>query len=224
VFVEKPLALDEAQLQQVLDAVVRTGNDRLMVGFNRRFAPMVDELAGHLRRLHGPLAVRYLVNAGRLDATSWYLDSAEGSRFVGEGCHFIDTVSALVGSDPVDLHAAVHGEDVNALLAYPDGSTGSITYVTTGSARFPKEVLDVSGAGANARLDNFRRLSVWGRGRVTTKRAMSADKGQRRQVAAFVEALAQGREMPISLDSLVATTRATLAIGHGACEQEPVSR
>ncbi len=224
VFVEKPLALDEAQVQQVLDTVVRTGNDRLLVGFNRRFAPMVDELAAHLRRLHGPLAVRYLVNAGRLDATSWYLDSAEGSRFVGEGGHFIDTVSALVGSDPVDLHAAVHGEDVNALLAYPDGSTGSITYVTTGSARFPKEVLDVSGAGANARLDNFRRLSVWGRGRVTTKRAMSADKGQRRQVAAFVEAVAQGREMPISLDSLVATTRATLAIGHGACEQEPVSR
>jgi hypothetical protein len=122
------------------------------------------------------------------------------------------------------VHATTHGEDVSALLAYPDGSTGSITYATTGSARFPKEILDVSGAGANVRLDNFRKLSVWGRGRVTTKRAMTADKGQRRQVAAFVEAVAQEREMPISLESLVATTRATLAAGCGAHWQEPVSR
>ena len=224
VFVEKPLALDEAQVQQVLDTVARTGNDRLMVGFNRRFAPMVDELAEHLRRLRGPIAVRYLVNAGRMDAGSWYLDAAEGSRFVGEGGHFIDTVSALVGADPVEVHATSHGEDVSALLAYPDGSSGSITYATTGSARFPKEIIDVSGAGANARLDNFRKLSVWGRGRVNAKRAMTADKGQRGQVAAFVEAVAQGREMPIALESLVATTRATLAAGGGAHLQQPVSQ
>ena len=88
----------------------------------------------------------------------------------------------------------------------------------------PKEILDVSGAGANARLDNFRKLSVWGRGRVTTKRAMTADKGQRGQVAAFVDAVAQGRDMPISLESLLATTRATLAIGDGAHRQGPAPR
>ncbi len=223
VFVEKPLALDETQVQQILDTVERTGNDRLMVGFNRRFAPLVDDLTDRLRRRRGPLSVRYLVNAGSMDAKSWYLDAAEGSRFVGEGGHFVDTLSALVGADPVDVHAAVRGDEVSALLVYPDGSTGSITYVTTGSARFPKETLDVSGAGTNARLDNFRKLSVWGRGRATTKRALAADKGQRQQVAAFVEAVAQGRDMPIGLESLVATTRATLAIGSAACGQELLS-
>ena len=224
VFVEKPLALDEAQVQQIVDTVARTGNDRLMVGFNRRFAPLVDELTEHLRHLRGPLAVRYLVNAGRMDAGNWYLDPAEGTRFVGEGGHFIDTVSALVGSDPVEVHAATHGDEVSALLSYADGSTGSITYATTGSARFPKEILDVSGAGANARLENFRKLSLWGPGRVTTKRAMTADKGQRNQVAAFVEAVAQDRDMPIGLESLLATTRATLAAGSGTHGQGPVPR
>ena len=223
VFVEKPLALDAAQVQQILDTVERTGNDRLMVGFNRRFAPLVVELTGRLRRLRGPLSLRYLVNAGGMDPKSWYLDSAEGSRFVGEGGHFVDTLSALVGADPDVVHSAAHGDEVTALLVYPDGSTGSITYVTSGSKRFPKEVLDVSGAGTNARLDNFRKLSVWGPGRTTTKRAMTADKGQRRQVAAFVDAVAQERDMPISLESLVATTRATLAIGDGACSQDPAS-
>ena len=96
--------------------------------------------------------------------------------------------------------------------------------MTTGSARFPKEILDVSGAGTNARLDNFRKLSVWGRGHTTVKRAVTADKGQRRQVAAFVDAVAHGRDMPISLESLVATTRATLAVGTDACRQVPASR
>jgi hypothetical protein len=72
-------------------------------------------------------------------------------------------------------------------------------------------------------LDNFRKLSVWGRGRATTRRALSADKGQRRQVAAFVDAVARGGDMPISLESLVATTRATLAIGSAACGRDPAS-
>jgi predicted dehydrogenase/threonine dehydrogenase-like Zn-dependent dehydrogenase len=224
VFVEKPLALDEAQVQKILDTVERTGNDRLMVGFNRRFAPLVDELTERLRRRRGPVAVRYLVNAGGMDPKSWYLDAAEGSRFVGEGGHFVDTLSALVGADPIEVHSSVRGDEVSALLVYPDASTGSIDYVTTGSPRFPKEILDVSGAGSNARLDNFRKLSVWGRGRPATKRAVAADKGQRRQVTAFVEALAQGRDMPISLESLVATTRATLAIGDGAGGRESASR
>lgn len=213
VFVEKPLALDEAQVQQILDTVERTGNDRLMVGFNRRFAPLVEELVGQVRRQPGPLSVRYLVNAGKMDSKSWYLDEAEGTRFVGEGGHFIDTVSAIVGAGPVEVHSAVQGDEVHALLVYPDGSTGSIAYVTSGSAKFPKETLDVSGGGTTARLDNFRKLTVWGRGRPSTTRALAADKGQRGQVAAFVDAVARGSEMPISLDSLVATTRATLAVG-----------
>jgi predicted dehydrogenase len=195
-----------------------------MVGFNRRFAPLVEDLTARLRPSRGPLAARYLVNAGGMDPKSWYLDAAEGSRFVGEGGHFIDTLSALVGDDPVEVHSAVHGEDVHALLVYPDGSTGSIAYVTTGSARFPKETLDVSGAGVNARLDNFRRLSFWGRGRVATKRALAADKGQRRQVAAFVDAISTGGALPIPVASLLTTTRATLAVGHGNGAHDLVRR
>ena len=217
VFVEKPMALDESQLAEILRTVERTGNDRIMVGFNRRFAPLVGDLARYVQRGTGPLSVRYLVNAGRLDSKSWYLDTAEGSRFAGEGGHFIDTVSALVGLDPVRVHAEAHGEDVHAVLAYPDGSIGSIAYVTAGSARFPKETLDVTGRGGSARLDNFKRLTLWHRGRKTTKRALAPDKGQRHQVSAFLEAVRSGADMPISLDSLVATTRATLAAQGVTC-------
>jgi len=223
VFVEKPMALDESQVDDILRTVERTGNDRVMVGFNRRFAPLVAELAHLVRPREGPLSVRYLVNAGRLDQKSWYLDAAEGSRYVGEGGHFVDTVSALVGADPLRVHAEAHGDDVHALLAYPDGSVGSIAYVTAGSPRFPKETLDVSGRGANARLDNFRRLTVWHRGRKTTRRALAPDKGQRYQLSAFLDAVRGGGDMPIGLGSLVATTRATLAAKAATCPAPAVA-
>ena len=104
VFVEKPLALTEDQLVEVLDTVEESGNDRVMVGFNRRFAPLFTDLRKRLGPFRGPVSARYLVNAGRLDPGSWYLnEELEGSRFAGEGGHFIDTLSALVGHDPVEV-------------------------------------------------------------------------------------------------------------------------
>jgi predicted dehydrogenase/threonine dehydrogenase-like Zn-dependent dehydrogenase len=213
VFVEKPLALSEEQVAQVLATVAETGNDRVMVGFNRRFAPLFVHLREHFRRNDAPVSARYLVNAGQLDPASWYLKAdTEGSRFAGEGGHFVDTLSALIGHDPVEVvgQAGPSG-DVQVSLRYPDGSLGSITYATGGHRRFPKETLDVTGGGANARLDNFTRVAVWtSRGREHKRSLTGQDKGQRAEVEAFVRSVQRGEPMPITLESLVATTRATL--------------
>jgi predicted dehydrogenase len=216
VFVEKPLALTREQLDKVVETVVRTGNDRLMVGFNRRFAPLFTDLNRRFGNVDGPVSARYLVNAGRLQAGSWYLkEELEGSRFLGEGGHFIDTLTAWIGHLPVSVHATQTpgGLDIHATLRFADGSLGSITYATGGGSRFPKETLDVSGGGRNARLDNFHRATIWSRRRKDVKRALAGqDKGQRTQLERFVEAVRAGSSMPIELDSLVATTRATIAV------------
>jgi predicted dehydrogenase/threonine dehydrogenase-like Zn-dependent dehydrogenase len=212
VFVEKPLALTHEQVERVLTAVEQTGNDRLMVGFNRRFAPLFVHLRDHFRN-HDAVSARYLVNAGQLDPASWYLKAGtEGSRFAGEGGHFIDSLTALVGHDPVEVvgQAGASG-DVQVSLRYPDGSLGSIVYATGGHRRFPKETLDVTGGGVNARLDNFTRVTVWSPQGRTTKRSLKGqDKGQRGELVAFLGAVRRGEPMAIPLDSLVATTRATL--------------
>jgi predicted dehydrogenase/threonine dehydrogenase-like Zn-dependent dehydrogenase len=225
VFVEKPLALTDDELQRIIDVVASTGNDRLMVGFNRRFAPMLTQL----RSLFGPpgasSVVRYLVNAGRLDDDSWYSNTElEGSRFAGEGGHFIDTLSWWAGSLPHEVYAAPGPEhdDLQATVRFQDGSTGTISYVTGGNARYPKETLDAAGGGRSARLDNFKQATVWaGRRKNSTRARGSQDKGQQQQVAHFVEAVRTGAPMPISLDSLVATTRATLAVGKSLSSGEP---
>lgn len=215
VFVEKPLALTGEQLDRLLETVARTGNDRLMVGFNRRFAPLFTFLQRGFGSLDGPVTARYLVSAGRLEARSWYLDAdLEGSRFLGEGGHFIDTLSAWVGLPPVAVHAlhARDGEDLQVCLTFANGSLGTVTYTTGGESRFPKETFDVSGGGRSARLDNFTVATVWSpKGRTVKRSLVGKDKGQRTEITAFLDAVRSGGPMPVPLDSLVATTRATIA-------------
>ena len=225
VFVEKPLALTAEQVAAIEDTVDRTGNTRIMVGFNRRFAPTFTDLRDRFGHPASPLSARYLVNAGRLDAGSWYLDEErEGSRFTGEGGHFIDTVSALVESSPVEVYAMGAGGDVHATLRFANGSVGSISYLTDGNQRFPKETLDVTGDSRNGRLDNFSRVTVWSAKGKSGHRVLSGqDKGQQAQLKHFVEAVRTGAEMPIQLDSLLATTRATLAVAESLALQRPVS-
>jgi predicted dehydrogenase/threonine dehydrogenase-like Zn-dependent dehydrogenase len=227
VFVEKPLALTRADVDRILEVVARTGNDRLMVGFNRRFAPLFTDLRRRFGEPGGPVSARYLVNAGRLDASSWYLnEELEGSRFLGEGGHFIDTLSAWVGQPPVEVsaHQTANGLDLHATLRYADGSLGTITYAGDGDSRFPKETFDVSGGGRNARLDNFTRATVWSHAGKDSKRSYAGqDKGQRAEVAAFLDAVLHGGPMPIDLDSLVATTRATIAVAESLVSGQAVS-
>ncbi|NEW70705.1 bi-domain-containing oxidoreductase [Streptomyces rhizosphaericus] len=227
VFVEKPLALTEDELAGVLTAVEESGNDRLQVGFNRRFAPLLQEARKRFGARTGPASLRYLVNAGRLEHGSWYLQQGtEGSRFAGEGGHFIDTASWLLGADPVSVYAvATSGnEDLQVVLGYPDGSTATIAYVTTGSPGFPKETLDLIADGKVLRLDDFVRASVYGRKRWVSSRLPKArDKGQSAELAAFIKAVRTGGPMPVPLESLVATTAATLAVRAGLAAGAPVT-
>jgi len=197
-----------------------------MVGFNRRFAPLFAFLKAGLEGRDAPVAARYLVNAGRLDAGSWYLDGQlEGSRFLGEGGHFIDTLGACVDELPVEVQALQtrDGRALQVSVTFAGGSLGTITYTTDGHARFPKETLDVSGGGRSALLDNFTVATAWTPSGKHTKRSLlGQDKGQRHELAAFVDAVRDAAPMPVPLESLVATTRATIAVETSLATQRPV--
>ncbi|CAL9336116.1 bi-domain-containing oxidoreductase [Streptomyces sp. enrichment culture] len=227
VFVEKPLALTEDELAGVLQAVEESGNDRLQVGFNRRFAPLLGEARQRFGARSRPASLRYLVNAGRLQHGSWYLQQGtEGSRFAGEGGHFIDTASWLIDADPVSVYAVgtPGTEDLQVVLRYPDGSTATLSYVTTGAPGFPKETLDLVADGKVLRLDDFVRASVYGRKRwVSSRLPQARDKGQNAELAAFVKAVRTGGPMPVPLESLVATTAATLAVQTSTASGAPVT-
>jgi predicted dehydrogenase/threonine dehydrogenase-like Zn-dependent dehydrogenase len=225
VFVEKPLAVTPAQLAQVCDTIDQTGNDRLMVGFNRRFANVLNDMRGRWGVTGGAQVVHYTVNAGPLEAGSWYGQTdLQGTRFVGEGGHFIDTVSWWLGADPVEAYATATPDDPDnliATLAYADGSIAKIAYVTTGDPKYPKEMLEAFADGKVTRMDNFRRTEIWRGGKCKKSRAGGIDKGQKQELDAFIAAVKSGSAMPVSVDSLVATTAATFAVARSVQTRRP---
>ncbi|HET7275804.1 MAG TPA: Gfo/Idh/MocA family oxidoreductase, partial [Longimicrobiaceae bacterium] len=229
VFVEKPLAIDEAGLQRVLEAQAGSGQ-LLMVGFNRRFSSLVAELKKFFAPGQ-PLAIQYRVNAGPIPPENWLQDLEDGGgRIVGEVCHFLDLMQHITAEDLVEVFAHSIGgptaelhDTVTITLRYRGGSIASINYFSTGDKSYSKENVEVYGAGGIAILKDFRELTMTRNGKRKRIKRTSQDKGFDQEVAAFLSAVKMGGEPPISLQSLISTTRATFAINESLRTGQPVA-
>ncbi len=218
VFVEKPLALNWEELEEVIAAQKETGG-HLMVGFNRRFAPLVQEMRDFFQRRVEPMVIQYRVNAGYLEANHWYHDPDQGGgRIIGEGCHFVDLIAYLVGSSIQTVYAVgmdnvgrYHNDNVGITLTFADGSVGNVLYLANGDAALPKERVEVYSQGATAILDDFSQMHLYRQGRrKSLKRRW--DKGHRGEVLAFVDAVREGKPLPTPFEACVDSTAATLAV------------
>lgn len=213
VFVEKPLALTLEELDQVIEAA-QAAPGLLTVGFNRRFAPMICDAKAALDKAAGPKMMFYRVNAGDIPSDSWIQRGEGGGRIVGEICHFVDTLTYLARSLPIEAQAVAlrdRGDAVSILLRFADGSTGTILYSSVGDASVPKEYLEVFTAGTVVQMEDFTRLTVTSGGKSTTTTA-NQDKGQKAMVRAFIAATRKGGAESIPLTELMAVTEATFAI------------
>lgn len=222
VFVEKPLAVDRAGTELIRRAVLETGNDRLQVGFNRRFAPLIVDLKKKFRGVTSPLVLTYRVHAGPIDAKSWYADAAEGSRFDGEAGHFIDCFAYLTGARPISVQASsirpaqVTPDDLEnrvTLISYENGSMATLIYLTQGGGKLPKENLEIHGANQSAVLDNFEQIRYYSATQTSRVRGGGINKGQKEELDAFLKALLTNTPMPFTIDELLDTTLITLASG-----------
>jgi len=218
VFVEKPLALDEVQLRDVIQAAQ---SDRiLMVGFNRRFSPDAQAAVEYFQGRTYPLLLTCRVNAGAVPANSWVNDATEGGgRIVGEVCHFVDLLQFLTGSLPAevsatDIRSAATGHFESAVisLAYEDGSVGSIVYASEGDKAYERERVEIFGGGAVFAIENFKGSSQARGARKKSHKRMNVDRGHEAELKAFFESVQSGKPSPIGLESLVATTLATFRV------------
>ena len=198
VFVEKPLALTRDELDRIVEAIAKTGNDRLMVGFNRRFAPLLAKMKAEFGPASSSSVTRYLVNAGPLGADSWYRNEAlEGSRFTGEGGHFIDTLSWWADSLPEEVYA-VRGpekDDVQVTVRFAERRRAAPSATSPAATRaYPKETLDVTGRRPQRPAGQLPEGHGLGRAAAAApSRARGGqDKGQRAELAQFVEAVLAG--------------------------------
>jgi polar amino acid transport system substrate-binding protein len=230
VFVEKPLAISAKQLLEIRKTHASLGaspSQYLMVGFNRRFSRPFVDMQEFFRGRTEPLVMTYRVNAGTLAPTSWYLDDAQGSRVVGEGCHFIDCMTFLAGGPPVSVFAESIGshnsqvknrDNISITLRFADGSVGTLLYLANGDTSVGKEYCEAHAGGRSAIMDNFRQLFLHRDGSVTRKK-YDGLKGHKEEVVHFLNVVS-GKESPsLSFDSIHATTLATLkamdSLGHG---------
>jgi polar amino acid transport system substrate-binding protein len=223
VFCEKPLALSWEGLAEVM-AAARQAPGTLAVGFNRRFAPLLQKARAALEPRSGPLVMLYRINAGAIPGDSWIQREEGGGRIVGEVCHFVDVLTFLARSLPVEVYALAardHADAVSALVRFTDGSTGTIVYSSLGDVGVPKEYLEAFADRRVIQLDDFCRLTVTRSGKSVTSKS-AQDKGQRGLVAAFLEATRGKRDAPIPLLELVAVTEATFAIEESLRRGSPV--
>ncbi len=213
VYVEKPLAISEEGLNDVVAAAAQS-NGRVMVGFNRRFSQLSAELKNFFDSVDS-LAITYRINAGAIPKESWIQQPEGGGRILGEVCHFVDYLQFLSGAEPVEVFAyrsAAGTDTLSVVVKLSDGSVGNINYFANGDRAFPKERVEVYGGGRTAVIDDFRALEMCQGGKRKSIKRLSQDKGFDRELASFVEAVRTGGEMPIEWRSLVLTTLATLRI------------
>ena len=171
VFCEKPLCLSEEELRSIVSAylgVPTAERPTLMVGFNRRFAPMAVRMKSFLAPISEPLALHYRINAGYLPPDHWVNDREQGGgRILGEVCHFVDLLMFLAASPIVEVEARTvgnsgrySGDNVIVSLRFANGSEGTISYLANGDRAFSKERIEVFGGGSAAVLEDFRRLEL----------------------------------------------------------------
>jgi polar amino acid transport system substrate-binding protein len=221
VFVEKPLAMNDEELESVLHAAVAS-DGKLMVGFNRRFSPHARAARDFFAGRQSPLSISYRVNAGRIPRESWIQDAREGGgRIIGEVCHFIDLMQFLTGAVTTRVYAEsitsrneqiVDEDSVFITLKFSDGSNGSIAYLSEGDKVLAKERVEIYGEGKTFVLDDFRSVAMYGGGREETGKLRNQDKGQANEVRAVCAVVRGNADAPIALDDLAATTRATFRI------------
>lgn len=218
VFCEKPLCLSENELHAIQEAYSRSRNSKLMVGFNRRFAPMIARMKSFLAQSADTFTMTYRVNAGALPQDHWINDPEQGGgRVLGEMCHFVDLLSFLCDSLPVSVEArGVHScgsQDAIATITFGNGSLGTICFACSGSASFSKERIEVFGNGSVAVLDDFRRLDLVRRGKKKHFYArLRQDKGHNAEWQAFADCIHSDSPSPIPFEAVFASTLATIRI------------
>lgn len=220
VFVEKPICITPEELNDIVDVYTNSQKSAvsrpiLMVGFNRRFAPLMIKMKSAIVSRTSPAFITINCNAGQLPDDHWTQDMERGGgRILGEACHFIDVARFLIGKPIVQAKAmkmeggsAISEDSASMSLSFEDGSLAQVNYYSNASSRLPKEIYSASWEGKTVELNNFRKLSSYGI--KLSERSMKQDKGHSGECAAFIKSLVKGTESPIPFDEIENVMRAT---------------
>lgn len=219
VFVEKPLAITEEELNEIMK--VKSANDLpLMVGFNRRFAPVCVKIKKEFENTGEPFVINIRVNAGFIAKDHWtQIPEIGAGRIIGEMCHFIDLMQFFTNAEPIKVYADCiqspneklkQDDNISITMKFNNGSIGNLLYVANGDKSLPKEYIEVFCAGKSAVIHDFKNGTFHSDNK--SVKLNSSGKGHHEEVRAFLSALKDGKEVPISFRSICLTTLTTFKI------------
>jgi len=217
VFVEKPLCINYSDLEKIKSAYHKSNfsskdkslSPLLMIGYNRRFSPLIAKVKNELKFLNQPKSFIYTCNAGEIGKDHWLNDPLiGGGRLIGEACHFIDLLTFLSNSKISNINCD-YLPDKNPCpesfclsIKFEDGSIGTINYFANGCMGYPKENLDIFCAGKIFKIENYRKLSIYSGKKKQTIKLWKQDKGQKKCISEFLKAIKEGRESPINIEEI----------------------
>lgn len=221
VFVEKPLCMNQEELNKIIN-VYNENPSRMMVGYNRRFAPIVQEIKKKLQNNSYPLSMYYRINGGFIPSGTWIQDSESGGgRVIGEVCHFVDLLSYLTESPICKVEAESlampderfrSDDNLQITLRFENGSVGTINYVASGNTMVSKEYLEIFGGGMAITMNDFKTLTIADDKNTKIDKKQSQNKGHNAMLHAFCESLKNKTNSPIPFQQIVNGTDATFAI------------
>lgn len=217
VFVEKPLALNQEELDQIIEAHQKN-NKTVNVGFNRRFAPFAQKMKKLIGNSNTPMNIIATMNAGAIPANVWVHDmEVGGGRIIGEACHFIDLCTYFTGSKVISVCMNAMGtapaentDNASILLKYENGSTAVINYFANGSKAYSKERIEIFHQERTLIMDNWRKLKGYGF-KGFSSASSTQDKGHANQFNVLVEQASKGGQPIVPFDEIVNTTKASFA-------------
>ena len=216
VFVEKPLAISEGQITQIVEAYLKS-NCSLMVGFNRRFSPFTQKAKQVMGAQGNPINVIATMNSGFIPADHWVQDlEVGGGRIIGEACHYIDLITFLTGSKVSEVIMNAQGinpqtntDNASILLRYQNGSVGVINYFPNGHKSYAKERIEVYENGRTIIIENFRKIKFYGYKVSGFKK--SQDKGHKAQFQQWYHMVQEGGDPLIPFEEIINTSKAAIA-------------
>jgi len=233
VYVEKPLAIIPEQVETIENAYMASRGFSpapiLMIGFNRRFSPHIQKMKQLLLGIRQPISIIITVNAGEVPASDWTQDpKIGGGRIIGEGCHFVDLLYYLTGSQAVSVCSTKMGSAPGVFVAddkmsftikFESGSFGTVHYLANGAKSFPKERIEVFCEGRILQLDNFQVLRAYDWPGFKKMSLWRQDKGHAECIKRFVDAIRVRGEAPIPFGEIIAITRTTFEVVKSAFNQ-----
>lgn len=216
VFVEKPLALYENEIEEIYNTYLEMKEKpRVMLGFNRRFSPQIQKIKKDMLD-SSPKAINMRMNAGVVPPDHWVHDpETGGGRIVGEACHFIDLAMYIAGSKITSV-SAKKMEEPNGLmdtavisLNFENGSIATISYFSNGSKVLPKEYIEVFNNGKVYVIDDFVKMKEYTSSEKESKLS-GQDKGHAKELELFVDAVKTGKASPIEFEEIYISSVATV--------------